>query len=290
MTLRERALAFDCQGNRLVGIVSLSEAHRGVGVLIVVGGPQYRAGSHRQFVQLARALAAADVPTLRFDYRGMGDSEGELRHFDSVDADIDAAIGALLGAVAGLQRVVIWGLCDGASAALMYLQARPDARVAGLVLVNPWARSQASLAKTHVKHYYLQRLGERAFWSKLLRGGVALEALTGLVGNLRAAFGRNAGTPQANLAYQHRMAQGWASFAGPRLLILSEHDLTAREFIEYIATSKPWQTALARRDATRIELRDADHTCSQPAAQRALERATTDWLTRSFALASTHAA
>ena len=42
------------------------------GMLIVVGGPQYRAGSHRQFTLLARDVAATGVPTMRFDYRGMG--------------------------------------------------------------------------------------------------------------------------------------------------------------------------------------------------------------------------
>jgi len=47
------------------------------GVLIVVGGPQYRVGSHRQFVMLARFLADHGVPCMRFDYRGMGDVSGE---------------------------------------------------------------------------------------------------------------------------------------------------------------------------------------------------------------------
>ena len=51
------------------------------GVLIVTGGPQYRAGSHRQFVLLARFLAARGMAVLRFDYRGMGDSEGAPRDY-----------------------------------------------------------------------------------------------------------------------------------------------------------------------------------------------------------------
>ncbi|KAB8057318.1 hydrolase 1, exosortase A system-associated, partial [Janthinobacterium violaceinigrum] len=59
---------------RLVGILSLPAAPGPRGVLIVTGGPQYRVGSHRQFVLLARALAAQGVPVLRFDLRGMGDS------------------------------------------------------------------------------------------------------------------------------------------------------------------------------------------------------------------------
>ena len=48
----------------------------------MVGGPQYRVGSHRQFTLMARAFAAAGYPVLRFDYRGIGDSEGESRGFE----------------------------------------------------------------------------------------------------------------------------------------------------------------------------------------------------------------
>ena len=45
----ERALSFACRGAWLYGILSLPQAASAParGVLIVVGGPQYRAGSHR---------------------------------------------------------------------------------------------------------------------------------------------------------------------------------------------------------------------------------------------------
>src|SRR5688500_5345431 len=83
----ERVLAFECDGERLLGILSASQQPAKRGVLIVVGGPQYRAGSHRQFTLLARHLAEHGVPTLRFDYRGMGDSGGDVRGFEHVGAD-----------------------------------------------------------------------------------------------------------------------------------------------------------------------------------------------------------
>lgn len=55
-----------------------------LGLLMVVGGPQYRVGSHRQFVLLARDLAAAGIPVFPFDYRGMGDSTGQARDFEGI--------------------------------------------------------------------------------------------------------------------------------------------------------------------------------------------------------------
>ena len=94
MTFTEHAVTFPCAGEQLLGIVAAPELPQATGVLIVVGGPQYRVGSHRQFLLLSRALAEAGYPAMRFDFRGMGDSTGELRDFEGVNEDIGAAINA----------------------------------------------------------------------------------------------------------------------------------------------------------------------------------------------------
>jgi uncharacterized protein len=290
MKVQEEVVQFDCQGTPLLGIVSRPTVDAGsiltydmIGVVIIVGGPQYRVGSHRQFVQLARALATAGFAALRFDYRGMGDVAGALRNFEHVSDDIAAAIDVLQAAEPRVKQVVLWGLCDAASAALMYLQAQPDARVVGVALINPWVRSVASLAKAHVKHYYRQRLMDKAFWAKLLRGQVAGAALSGALKSVRAALGSSTSTAGAvqsksHLLFQTRMALGLENFKGPVLLMLSDNDLTAREFVEHSQSDAAWQRALARRPPQRVALAGADHTCSTPAAQQASEGATVQWL------------
>ncbi|PHV05291.1 hydrolase 1, exosortase A system-associated [Janthinobacterium sp. BJB412] len=174
MPFDEHALQFSCEDAALIGILSRPRQAATRGVLVVVGGPQYRAGSHRQFTLLARALAAQGIPVLRFDYRGMGDSEGAARDFEAVSADLRAAIDEFFRQVPTLRDVVVWGLCDGASAALFY--AAGDPRVAGLALLNPWVRSQASYARTTLRHYYLARLRQGEFWRKLLGGRFDLRA------------------------------------------------------------------------------------------------------------------
>ncbi|RTL46502.1 MAG: hydrolase 1, exosortase A system-associated [Burkholderiales bacterium] len=278
MTVRESVLGFACEGEPLVGI--LAEPAEGpladVGVIIIVGGPQYRAGSHRQFTLLARDLARQGFAALRFDYRSMGDSGGEPRDFLGVDADIAAAIDALIAARPGVRRVALWGLCDAASAALLYLEATRDARVAGLTLLNPWVRSAASLAQAHVKHYYWRRLREKSFWLKLLRGGVGARALGALASNLRLA--RRAGRPTDSRSFQDRMAAGLRGFTGPVLLILSGDDYTAREFTAHAETSPAWQGVLDAGRITRCELAEADHTFSDPSQAAAAHDATLHWL------------
>ena len=281
-TVTEDSVVFVCEGEHLLGIVSHPPAGNSaatIGAVIVVGGPQYRAGSHRQFVQWARALAAAGTPTLRFDARGMGDSTGELRRFTELDADIGAAIQALRSACPQVDKVVLCGLCDGASAALLYLNERRDPRVGGLVLLNPWVRSEQTQARTMVKHYYLQRLLSRAFWAKLLRGHVAWNALRELAGHVRAA-GPGKAAPAVEPAYQARMAAALKALDGPVLLLISEDDYTAKEFLEHAAGDRAWSGILQRPNLQRLDLAGADHTLSTTAHRLQLEAACAAWFAR----------
>ena len=283
-TLREEAIVFDCQGDRLLGIVSQpapcgADVASGLALVVVVGGPQVRTGSHRQFTQLCRFLAAAGIPALRFDVRGMGDSSGALRSFEHIDDDIAAAIGALQAHAPGVKRVVLWGLCDGASAALTYQQARADPRVAGLVLLNPWVRSAQTLARAHVKHYYWNRLRQREFWRKLLAGGVAGKALGDLLGNLKAARSKAPGAAaERALSFQERMLKGAEEFIGPTLWVLSGQDYTAKEFAELVGQKPRWQAVLRRPQAGRLDMAEADHTFSIRAHEDALATAIRHWL------------
>jgi exosortase A-associated hydrolase 1 len=280
---QETALAFDCRGQQLVGVLAqpAGEAASDAGVLIVTGGPQYRAGAHRMFVKLSRALAGAGHAALRFDLRGMGDSEGDFPGFESITPDIGTAVDALLAAAPQVRRVLLWGLCDGASAALLYLHETRDARVRGLCLLNPWVRSQQSLARTHVKHYYARRLLQREFWLKLLRGGIGVQALHGLAANVRSALGRQpaAGEPGAPATFQQRMAQAWRGFDGEIQLLLSgREDITAREFLEHAATDAAWRGLLERAGLQRTDCATADHTFSSAEAAAWLLQRTLGWV------------
>lgn len=281
MNINEQAFTFECAGESLIGIASVPDDARATGVIIVVGGPQYRVGSHRQFLLLARILASAGFPVMRFDYRGMGDSCGESRDFESVDDDIAAAIDVFVLRYPHVKRVVLWGLCDAASASLLYWDARRDERIAALCLLNPWVRSEVSLAKTHMKHYYGQRLLQWDFWKKLLTGKAEISrSLLGLVSNWRLtrASIRSAGGAIAGCTFQNRMARAFKEFNGRVLLILSGNDYTAKEFVQYAGDDPLWGEVLNSSSLTQIMLPDADHTFSSAAWRADVARATLDWL------------
>ncbi len=295
MNIVEEALLFTCAGELLPGIVArpqhrqaASEPAPGIpgnapdqacGVLVVVGGPQYRVGSHRQFLLLSRRLAGEGYPVMRFDYRGMGDASGEMRSFEAISADIDAAIDAFRRACPSLQRVVLWGLCDAAAAALLYIETSADERVAGIVLLNPWVRSEASLAQTHIKHYYGQRLRQREFWQKLLSGRIKL--LTSLRSLLRSAIlacRQGAAGKFERRSFQERMAEGWRQFSGNVLLILSGQDYVAKEFLEFASANPAWSGLIEAAKVRRVDLFDADHTFSSRASRGEVEDVTLAWL------------
>lgn len=273
--MKEQALTFTTQNQELMAISHYGSEQNSTGVLIVVGGPQYRVGSHRQFVQLSRSLARHDISSMRFDYTGMGDSCGNKKEFDNICDDIKAATDAFLKIQPHLKNIVIWGLCDAASAALIY--AHQDERINGLVLLNPWLRSEQAMGKTMVKYYYLQRLLSKSFWKKLLSGNVNIAASAqdakGFVKDSIVA------DKQDTASYQARMLAGLQAFNGKICLILSGEDLTAREFNQQTKTNKAWQKLSGNRNEVH-HLGGADHTFSSTEYKREVESITREFIGR----------
>jgi uncharacterized protein len=212
---------------------------------------------------------------MRFDYRGMGDSDGEFNGFEAIGADISAAIDAFQKDLPELKEIVLWGLCDAASAILFYAHA--DTRVAGVALLNPWVRTDSGEAKAYIKHYYRDRLVDPEFWKKLRSGRMNLaSSARSLLALARRAFIRRDTT--ADLPLPERMALGLTRFRGPVLLVLSGKDLTAREFEDAAGASPTWQRLLDDKRLSIARLPPADHTFSRAEWREAVEALTLDWL------------
>jgi hypothetical protein len=157
---RERAVSFGSAG-RLKGILTLPSDSDPVRVLALVNAgfvPKY--GPFRVYTQIARRLASQGVGVLRFDLGGLGDS-------------VPSAVGLLsertltdLGAAADLLAsefratdVVFGGICSAAEDSLRF--AEVDARVARVILVDPFAYRTAGFGWRHTRH----RLWRRALRS-----------------------------------------------------------------------------------------------------------------------------
>lgn len=288
MNIEQRALSFTCEGRNLYGILTMPEKPATRGVLVIVGGPQYRAGSHRQFTLLANDLASHGTPVMRFDYRGMGDSEGEARTFEEVQDDIRHALDRFFSEVPSMKDVVLWGLCDAASASLFY--AHGDPRVQGLVLLNPWVRTTEGMAKAYLRHYYLARLLDRNLWRKIFAGhfnfGPAARSLLDIIGQTMAGKPEPApGEIKANVRstptlapLPDRMYDGLTRFKGRVLLVISGNDLTAKEFLDIVKRSRKWKRALGSPRVRRLDLPEANHTFSQRDWRDQVAVWTRDWI------------
>jgi len=281
MNNTELPLVISCQNQSLIGVLHKpgSTALNAPGVLVVVGGPQYRVGSHRQFVLMARYLCAQGIAVLRFDYRGIGDSDGEQRSFDSINEDIAAALSEFNKQLPEINRFVIWGLCDAAAAALIY--AHTDKRICGLVLLNPWVHTEAGEAKAYLKNYYFKRLMSHDFWQKILRGNFNLfKSLSSFADLTRKSQGQK-DTAVDSIPLPGLVAENLKRFTGQVLVILSgNNDYVAEEFKVLLKESKTWQILMSRPSITLQYFDEANHTFSRKDWRQMVEVCTYEWISK----------
>ncbi len=239
---------FSCNHAWLVG--NVHAASRTVGVVIVTGGGQVRAGPQRLFLRLATNLSGHGFPVMRFDRRGIGDSDGADEGFENCGPDIAAAAAELRRAQPQVRQVVGIGLCDGATAMLL-----APHELDGMVLLNPWViEDGAALTAVAVEAHYRRRLLQPAAWLRLFSGNVDI----GMA--LRSLLGRKRSHAMGNL--EMRVASAIDRTEKPLHLILSSRDRTADAF-RPLAESRRGKFATSK-------LIPADHAFSSADAEAAL--------------------
>lgn len=133
----------NARGETLHGMLHAPSAaqRRGVCILLLSPGIKGRVGPHRLYLKLAAPLAAAGFHVLRFDYYGLGDSEGSLGEramadmYNSIQGGryVEDTIAAMdwMAKHHRISRFVGSGLCGGSISALLTAQA--DRRVDSLL-------------------------------------------------------------------------------------------------------------------------------------------------------------
>ena len=283
-------MTFECQNDVLQGILSEPDQPFDTAVIIVVGGPQFRVGSHRQFVLLARYLADQGVLVLRFDYTGMGYSEGRPKKFFEVDQDIKAAVDYIANQYPQVANTFLWGLCDAASA--IAFTAYTDQRVSGIIISNPWVRSDASHSEAILKNYYRDRIFSVDVWLELLKSPTKIFNAVVSIFKVSTKVLANIFTPKSNqsnsvqeISMNERqnnltasVLTGMERFKGKICLLLSEKDLTADEFKREFENSHWMQEPANSQKITIHHIREADHTFSSAAWRREVEMITMEFV------------
>ncbi len=310
---RQSAATFTGTGGaRLFGIVHepTGPVREDVAVLLLSPGVKNRVAPHRLYNKLSTTLAAEGFRVLRFDFYGLGDSEGELNidlladFYRSVQLgryveDTKLALGWMQQTF-GCRQIVVGGLCGGALTGL--LATVEDGRIAGvfgLGIPVPLDGSGGA-ASAHVtvgqlrwmRAGYVQKLADPASWLRFLtfktdyktlvkslvvgqRGKKAAPAVPAAPSAVEAPSNTNPYFAPALL--------GMLSRNVPALLIFSGADRLAWEFEEKFR--RPNATAFAKFEpylATVHEIPHANHVLTFREWQQEAFGHIVQWLDRHF--------
>jgi pimeloyl-ACP methyl ester carboxylesterase len=263
----------------LVGVATLPGAGtrpRRPAVIFVNSGIVHRVGHHRMYVRLARLLAAAGHPALRFDLSGLGDSAGRsgVATESAWHTDIAEAIDDL-SALGEVDRVVLVGLCAGADLIVRY--AHTDERVVGIVLLDP---TIPPTARFYV-HYIARRMRRLRSWLSFARGrgrlwNELLEQVRFALGGSRNAPSTSAADPRNRRQFEH--FYGASVSCGIRLLIV----LTGGAWEGRQSYREQLLEALPNVDfgdtLSLVHLEECDHTFSSVGDRKRLNELITGWI------------
>ncbi len=170
MNVVDRPAFVDAAGETLFAVCSEPENPGRVGVILLpAGGYTFTPQRNRWGVDLAHRLAAQGHTTVRFDWKGIGDSTGTVDTFALDRPAVEDAEAALT--LLDSQDRVLMGQCYGARTALA--MAGSVERLAGVVLVSPPVRDHARGEGTAtMKAYELSAGGYLKEGAKRLRPGM----------------------------------------------------------------------------------------------------------------------
>jgi pimeloyl-ACP methyl ester carboxylesterase len=183
----ERFVSFESGGKVVRGVLTVPEGEIRRTVLFLGGWSGDRQGPHRLFLLYARHLAGQGTASLRIDYRGRGESDGE--HNDAGIAtmadDAERAVEWLRSEgllPCGLDVIAI---CSGCKVAIT-LATRVEVRHLDLLSAEAMGSLRAkgtNAAKTaSALQKYFRKLFRRETWRKIFRG----EVRTDMVGKALA--------------------------------------------------------------------------------------------------------
>jgi uncharacterized protein len=166
------------KGLRLFGILHEPAGPRrhDLGIVLLSPGVKMRVGPQRLYKRMTDHFVRMGIPVLRFDFYGLGDSEGTLpeeflkdvyNHIE-VGRFVDDTIDAMdwMQQECGTRRFILSGLCGGAITGL--LTGARDTRVAGLLAlgITPLLASRSADPSLYMTSGQLQEIG-RTYLDKL---------------------------------------------------------------------------------------------------------------------------
>ncbi len=172
-------------GPGLNGVLCLPDevASDGRAVIFCNTSAEPRAGVGRFAVEASRSLASHGVASLRFDFAGIGDSDGpDQTHVYSVSRQSDLSDAVTLLAAEGFPEVALASVCSGSFHTLRALAADP--RVGGVFSVSGklvWREGESVRPdmrdEGRATQVYVSGLKDPQTWRRLLTGKIDVAAV-----------------------------------------------------------------------------------------------------------------
>ena len=252
----ETPVVFECKGQQLVGMLHLPEGRTRVpAVLLLHGFGGTKSEAHRMFVKLSRALASHGLGSLRFDYRGCGDSAGNFEDLTIRSQVLDAG------------------------EALKYLVHHKRVNARRLALVG---LSLGGAIAAHVVAHEPTRFKSLTLWAPVADGGDILDefstpaAVASLVQTgITEHWGNLVGVEFIRQFAEMKPVREVAKSKSPVLIIHGADDQTVP-----VAHADLYERALqtGKRPVKKVIIAGADHTFSKLVWEQRLISETVEWV------------
>ncbi|MEN6303044.1 MAG: alpha/beta fold hydrolase [Armatimonadia bacterium] len=225
----EQHCYFDSEGCRLLGVLHTpsSDVQRlPLALVYLHGWAGYRIGPHQMFTKMARRAEEQGFCSLRFDFRGRGDSEGDTRA-TTLTTMIADAVNATRFALqeTGLSHAALIGDCSGSEVALGTgpLEAAIQAMVLWSAPIVAGDRAQTDRAKRQqILQQYARKAFRRETWQKLFGRGLKFDQIRRVISGGGKGAGEEGAASDAEIDWFER----FMSFQGERLFIYGGNDPT----------------------------------------------------------------
>jgi dienelactone hydrolase len=232
--MSSRHVWFENEGERLCGVVTVPEGGRSdVAVVVLHGWAGYRIGPHQMLTKTTRQLAESGFASLRFDFRGRGDSEGPPgeANLATMIADTEAAVDFVAQEL-DTDHVALLGICSGGEVAIgagvqrelidaMALWSVP------IVAAEPGRQRPKSRTWHHLKEYGRKLLRPET-WRKIVTGNVRTDMVKKAL-----VDGGAYETPEDNVKLGIDWHERFTTFPGPILFIYGGNDPATEKSIAH---------------------------------------------------------
>lgn len=199
-------------------------------LLIISGGNEIRSGSHGSQSQMAQYFAAKGYYVLRYDRRGIGDSDGINQGFDNAQEDIMAAIHYLRDRFGPDIEISAFGNCDAASAIILY---HDKLNLHKIIISNPWTLDRTNDRDGTEDINLPSAAAIRArYISRLKNPRIIVDLFTGKI-NVGKLWGglRKASQKEEISAIAEKMADKLSTLTKATHILIAEKDTTALAFM-----------------------------------------------------------